>query len=64
MSERVKRGLGLVVIGLLGVVLVLAARQMEADGETPPTLLVVAGAAGGWVGIYGLVLVALGLLRD
>lgn len=64
MSERVKRGLGLVAIGLIGVLLIAATRQMEADGETAPTLLVAAGAVCGWAGIVGLVLVALGLLRD
>lgn len=64
MSERVKRGLGLVAIGLIGLVFVVATRQAQADGGSAPVLLGVAGVAGVWVGIYGLALVALGLLRD
>lgn len=68
MSMKVKRGLGLLVVALIGWLVALALSQIETDGTFEALLLLiptlVAGVAliGGLVG--GLALIAWGLLRD
>lgn len=62
MPLKVKRGLGLLVIALIGVVLVALLQNVSNDlavGATLALALVIYGCGG-----VGLVLIAWGLLRD
>lgn len=68
MSEKVKRGLGLLVVAVIGYLTVLALLQVPADNLAGQVVviggLLVAGVAMLGGAIAGLVLLAWGLLRD
>lgn len=66
MSQRVKRGLGLVVVAVIALVIAV---MLSAVGASSTNEFVdIAGVLVGWVtvlsGLSGLVLIAVGLLRD
>lgn len=65
MTERVRRGLGLVVVAVIAVLITALMSNTDAAGSGVVDVLTVLA---GWValiaGLGGLVLIALGLLRD
>lgn len=63
MTEKVKRGLGLLVVALLAAIAYLVLRTPEGFGATEG-LAVTARIAAVGCGIWGLVLLAWGLLAD
>lgn len=62
MPEKVKRGLGLVVVAAIALVVLLLARG--ADGSGAEVVSFLAGVIALVCGLVGLVLIAVGLLRD
>lgn len=68
MSMKVKRGLGLLVVALIGFLAIYPMQSMSPDGFLNQALLLVALAVAGvafFVGLVGgLGLLAWGLLRD
>lgn len=66
MSKRVKRGLGLVVVAVIA--LAVAVMLGAVDASSSNEFVDIAGVLVGWVtvlsGLGGLVLIAVGLLRD
>ena len=68
MSEKVKRGLGMLAVGALGFIALLVLSKLPAEGDTSGsivTTLLLAAWLAFIVGlVWGLVLVAWGFLRD
>lgn len=62
MPERVQRGLGLVVVALIALLVSAALRQ--AGNPVLDGFAAMAGLTTGVCGLVGLILIAVGLLRD
>lgn len=68
MPVKVKRGLGLLVVALIGFLVLLVALRAPAE-STPAQVVVIAGLLAGGIALFGglfggLAMLAWGLLRD